>query len=74
MVTIQLIINIVFSFLFLVWMFGTAYLLYRVWKSFEKLVEAMQATILENARKNVDTLGELARVLETHQQTHVPPS
>jgi hypothetical protein len=74
MATIQLVINIVFSFLFLVWMFGTAYLLYRVWQSFEKLIQAMQETILENARKNVETLGELARVLEKHQQTHVPPS
>jgi threonine/homoserine/homoserine lactone efflux protein len=74
MATIQLVINIVFSFLFLVWMFGTAYLLYRVWQSFEKLIQAMQETILENARKNVETLGELARVLEKHQVRDGPPS
>jgi hypothetical protein len=55
-------------------MFGTAYLLYRVWQSFEKLIQAMQETILENARKNVETLGELARVLEKHQVRDGPPS
>jgi membrane protein implicated in regulation of membrane protease activity len=73
MATVQFIINLIFTVFFLVWLFATTYLLYLIWKSFNKLIEAMQQTILENARKNVETIGELAKVLETHQQTHEPP-
>ncbi len=72
MTTVQFVINIIFSFLFLLWMFGTVYLLYRIWQSFIRLIEAMQTTILENARKNVETLGELAKVLE--KRPELPPS
>jgi hypothetical protein len=81
MATIQLVINIVFSTVFLGCLCATTYLFYRAWQSFVQLIEAMQAnqqeqqaTILENSRKNVETIGELAKLLEMRQQPHEPPS
>ncbi len=74
MTTVQFIINIIFSVLFFIWMFGTLYLLYRIWQSFVELIEAMQTTVLENARENVKTLGELAKVVESQKLEDRPPS
>lgn len=71
---VQFIINLIFTFFFLVWLFATTYLLYLIWQSFNKLIEAMQATILENSRKNTETIGEMAKVLEVHHQPPVSPS
>jgi hypothetical protein len=77
-VTIQLIINIIFSLMFFLWMPASIWFFWKIWQSNQALVLTLQAgntemreTILENSRKNVETINELARILEKY---HEPPN
>jgi len=65
-VTLQQIISILFSVLFIACMIAIVLLLYHLGKAQEKRALLLEKTIIDNSVKNAETARKLADVLEKH--------